>query len=575
MSLEETKAQLIHMLEQYDAKVIALSGKWGTGKSFMWDQIKKSDVAFAKDALYASVFGLSSIDLVKLKLIQSAAKSVDEFPVLTEGVKKTWGAISKMAEGFHKGFAAVNDIGLILAPVILREKLLVLDDIERKHKKLDVDEVLGFIDEMTKQYKCRVLLILNEDKLDKASGELWNTFREKVIDQELKLLTSSDEAFEIAKKTIETPYGEKLCELIRICGINNIRIIQKIIKASNLILGGRADLSPGTLNRALPSIVLLSAIHYRGIDDGPNFDFALDQGGPQDWDEWSKSQGEKSEEEKNRDRWRVLFRKLGISPQADEFELLVVEFLQSGLVESQKLSEAISRFESDAAITSANNDCNSLMSSLFWDYEVPEEQLLRRVNGIAERAHLLGPYVVSNLYDALMNFPGGEPYAQAALKNYIDNFDAASFSGSAPMAPFGGPLHPEIKKLFDGVEREVRRNTSAADVCEYLSEHQGWGDRQSLALRSATTEDFERLLLSLSSAKVRNFLWKMVELCAHKGNYEPHFGSAMDNFARACKRVIKENRQPRLSRIIKTLFKESNISNQLEDEDPVLDTGLD
>lgn len=67
----------------------------------------------------------------------------------------------------------------------------------------------------------------------------------------------------------------------------------------------------------------------------------------------------------------------------------------------------------------------------------------------------------------------------------------------------------------------------------------------------------------------------MVELCAHKGNYEPHFGSAMDNFARACKRVIKENRQPRLSRIIKTLFKESNISNQLEDEDPVLDTGLD
>ncbi|EOA02053.1 hypothetical protein HFRIS_024500, partial [Herbaspirillum frisingense GSF30] len=114
MSLEETKSQLIHMLEQDDAKVIALSGKWGTGKSYMWEQIKKSEVAFAKDALYASVFGLSSIDLVKLKLIQSAAKSVDEFPALTEGIKRTWGAFSKVAEGFHKGFAALNDIGLIL-----------------------------------------------------------------------------------------------------------------------------------------------------------------------------------------------------------------------------------------------------------------------------------------------------------------------------------------------------------------------------------------------------------------------------------------------------------------------------
>ncbi|EOA04220.1 hypothetical protein HFRIS_014130, partial [Herbaspirillum frisingense GSF30] len=461
---------------------------------------------------------------------------------------------------------------LILAPAILREKLLVLDDIERKHNKLDVDELLGFIDEMTKQHKCRVLLILNDDKLDKASGDLWNTFREKVIDQELRLLTSCDEAFEIAGKTFASPYGEHLCELIKICGINNIRIIQKIIKANNRILGGRADLSSGTLNRVLPSIVLLSAIHYRGIEEGPDFQFVLDQGGPQDWNEWSGSRKDRSEDEKKKDRWKALLRKIGVAPKAAEFELLVVEYLKSGLLETLKLGETIKGFESESRVFAAHDECNALLSSLFWDYQTSEEQLLEQAKKVAEKSPLLGPYLVSQFHEALMEFPGGQQYAEAAFRNYIASFDKTSVNSSVLTNFFGRTLHPEIKKLFDEVEAELRVNTSPVDACEYIASNQGWGDRQSLALRSATAEDFERILLTLPVSRLRNFCWKMVELCAQNSSYESHFGPAMDNFAQACRKVIKDNQQPRLSRIIKTLFKEANISNQLDD--PVPNAGM-
>ena len=41
MSIESTKKQLIELLERVDNNVIALSGKWGTGKTHLWNEVKK------------------------------------------------------------------------------------------------------------------------------------------------------------------------------------------------------------------------------------------------------------------------------------------------------------------------------------------------------------------------------------------------------------------------------------------------------------------------------------------------------------------------------------------------------
>ncbi|WP_200961048.1 P-loop NTPase fold protein, partial [Acidovorax sp. Root217] len=41
MGLAETKNALEQILITSDAKVVALSGKWGTGKSYMWDEIRR------------------------------------------------------------------------------------------------------------------------------------------------------------------------------------------------------------------------------------------------------------------------------------------------------------------------------------------------------------------------------------------------------------------------------------------------------------------------------------------------------------------------------------------------------
>lgn len=312
MSLISTKEQLKQLLTEKETKVIALSGKWGTGKSYMWEQVKTSSVdETVKGALYASLFGLSGIEQVKTKLIQSMVPAIKANPKLWAGAKQTVKSGVKVLEGFHKGFGALNDLSLVFAPAILRQKLIVLDDIERKHEKLDIEEVLGFIDEFTQQHGCRFILILNSDQL--AKRDVWDLLREKVVDQELRLTTSSSEAFDIAIGFTASEYGGQIRTSVVSCGVTNIRIISKIIKVVNRILGDRQALTNAVLWRVIPSTVLLAAIHYKGIEDGPDFDFVLTQNSGDFASFFDSKEEVATSESKQHTRWRQLISELKIS----------------------------------------------------------------------------------------------------------------------------------------------------------------------------------------------------------------------------------------------------------------------
>ena len=119
MSLKETRKHMLDLLRDADNKVIALSGKWGTGKTHLWgDVMKESEDEAVNAALYVSLFGLSGIDQVKRKLIESVAPGVEAHPQIWEATKKAVSAGLKALEGFHKGFAALSDLNLLLlAPI--------------------------------------------------------------------------------------------------------------------------------------------------------------------------------------------------------------------------------------------------------------------------------------------------------------------------------------------------------------------------------------------------------------------------------------------------------------------------
>ncbi len=566
MSLKTTEEQLVRLLAEEDNKVVALSGKWGTGKSFMWEKVKDgSKDGKVQNALYASLFGLSTIEQVKLKLIQSALPSVEENPAIWEGAKNLFNAGVKALEGFHKSFGALNDVGLLFAPAMLRQKVIVLDDIERKHEKLNIDEVLGFIDEFTRQHKSRFVLILNSDQLDKR--DVWDTLREKVVDQELRLSTSPAEAFDIAIGLTPSAYAERIKGIVEICGLTNIRIVRKVIKAVNSVLGQRDGLSGAVLSRVIPSTVLLSAIHYKGIEEGPNFDFVLAQGTARDWAISYNQKDADAEESKRRSKWKLLLAELAIN-SSDDYELLIVEYLQSGLFDVTEVSKIIDRYVAEEDAMSAREAYGKFFEHLTWDHRLTEDQLLAQGTEVAGKAKLLDLYTVSALHEALSELPGGLPAADSAVALWIEGFRAKNLKEVSLGNFFRHKIHPLIEAEFECINSKAQASATALDACIHVVQKGSWGAREEAALRSATVGDMEATILNSSMEETKTFMIKMLDLCINKQNFEKHFGQASENFTQACRNIVQGQANPRLAKLIKMLFADSKLGDQLDPAPP-------
>ncbi len=564
MSLKETKAHLLELLSDAENKVIALSGKWGTGKTHLWGEVmQESKDETVNGALYVSLFGLSGIDQVKRKLIESVAPGAEAHPKIWEAAKQAVNSGLKVLEGFHKGFAALSDLNLLLlAPVMLREKVIVIDDIERKHEKLGIDEILGFIDEYTHRHKARFVLVLNSDQL--AKREVWDTLREKVIDQELKLLTTPEEAFSIAAGLFPSHHAESIKRAVVICGLTNIRIIGKVIKATSRILGNR-ELDDALLIRVVPSIVLFAAIHYKGLEDGPDFQFALRVGSTGDLAGLVKNKEknkEPTEDEKRRTKWRLLMNELGIHG-CDEFEALVVEFLESGLFDASRLTPIIDRYVAEKQNVEAREKANQFMYKLCWDHRLSNAQLLEMASELPAISGLLDPYICSELEIELAAIPGGASIGQAVVDGWVASFKAHKYEQVNDDNPFNRPLHKSIAAEFAAVNAQAQARTTVLEACMHVIEKSGWGTMQEIAMKGATAADFESAIRNMEIDKLRRFMRRMIEMRLQKQTYDAHFGTATERFVEACRTIANDAVSTRLAELIKRLFAGTALASDL------------
>ncbi|WP_199030449.1 P-loop NTPase fold protein [Ralstonia sp. ASV6] len=561
MSLKATKEHLVRLLGEADNRVIALSGKWGTGKTHLWNEVKdESGDEKVKKALYVSLFGQSSIDQVKRKLIESAIPAVASHGGAFDSLKQIFRVGVKAASEHYKALAALNDLNLLLmAPAVLRNSVIVLDDIERKHDKLGIDEVLGFIDEYSNQYGSRFVLVLNDDQL--ANQELWSAFREKVIDEELKLVTTPEEAFTIATQLTPSPYADALERASISCELTNIRIIGKVIKAANRILGKRL-LEEAIVARVVPSIVLFSAIHYRGLEDGPDFQFALNAGAT-DWSNYGRDRSaEPSADEKRRDRWNLLLGELGIRG-CDDFEVVLVEFLESGLFDPSRVATIIDGYIANKERWEARETVSQFVTKVYWDHRASDTQLVSEAAALPKIAGMLDPFVVTELDEALAKLPGGAAIGQAIVDGWITAFRAEKHEAVNDNNPLNRPLHPAIQAEFTAINANAQAQITVLDACMHIIENSGWGTMQEVAMKRATANDFEAAIRQMDLDKLSRFMRRMMEMRLQRQQYDQHFGTATERFMEACRIIAGDAASPRLAAVIRRLFEKTALASDL------------
>jgi hypothetical protein len=87
--------------------------------------------------------------------------------------------------GKHPNEAPKDILARAVLSSFVGNTLVCIDDFERKSPSVTVNEIMGTIAQLRDARKCKVVVIINEDSLDKTQREEFQRFSEKVFNRSM------------------------------------------------------------------------------------------------------------------------------------------------------------------------------------------------------------------------------------------------------------------------------------------------------------------------------------------------------------------------------------------------------
>ncbi len=283
-NVEKIEDKLLELIDQNNSLAIALTGEWGIGKTYLWKKFYenhknhfvthkkynpkngKKENPIAKKYAYVSLFGLDSLDSLKLAIATEVQTISTDDSILNTDIsthfKKLFGFIGGGSTSSTTGDLrfGINIGNKLITNIImshLKDTLVCLDDIERKSDSLPMSEVLGLVNYLKNERNCQVIMILHDaESEDKVYFEKQ---KEKVFDEFLVL----DESLSIIKDIIEDeklfPIYEKFYQTL---SVKNLRFYQRVQKFLCMIFEkSNSDLSFDSKSQILKSLLVIMLAH--------------------------------------------------------------------------------------------------------------------------------------------------------------------------------------------------------------------------------------------------------------------------------------------------------------------------
>ncbi|MBU3015803.1 KAP family NTPase [Poseidonibacter lekithochrous] len=195
-----------------NGKVIMLSGKWGSGKTHFWqnyianDELKKELNEKNSAYSYISLYGKSSIEEIENDIFGQIYFSAIGGDNLATKIFSTFTKYSKRYGKFLPSFdlsKLANSLQEEQADNKERTALerlnnggiICFDDFERKSKDIDLNDLFGFITQLTLNFKCKVVIILNDDVFEGKEKDVFSNVKEKTVSKFLKYEPSIRDLF--------------------------------------------------------------------------------------------------------------------------------------------------------------------------------------------------------------------------------------------------------------------------------------------------------------------------------------------------------------------------------------------
>ncbi|OUA56837.1 P-loop NTPase fold protein [Bacillus thuringiensis] len=215
---------VLNLFKDSSYQKVLISGNWGIGKTrYVTDFIESHT-----DVCYISLFGKKDINSIiqeiYYRLIEKAKGGK---------VKKFWNGIRGKLDSLDVSYFGISLSVPLIADLhnTLNKELgrkgtyiIVFDDLERKHDDLNVKEVLGLLDSLSKIENIKTVLIAATSQLSGDSKVDFENYQEKAID---RIYTVEDYANEAPINILGEEVWNVIGTLVESLEFKNLRTFEK------------------------------------------------------------------------------------------------------------------------------------------------------------------------------------------------------------------------------------------------------------------------------------------------------------------------------------------------------------
>ena len=206
-------------------KTILFDGTWGVGKSYAVNEALSENPNVCK----ISMFGMTDTKeiyhevLFQLALKNNVGGKIGEIANnILEGIAEVWDKVGQVKD-VVQNIANERELFLLLSKEFTSLHIVVIDDLERMNSNLNLEEVLGIIEELKQCNYVKVILIANTVEMPKDKKDIFDKYSEKVIER-IYCITERAKNVEWSKLHIHAQFIEKFLNLHK---VENLRTLEK------------------------------------------------------------------------------------------------------------------------------------------------------------------------------------------------------------------------------------------------------------------------------------------------------------------------------------------------------------
>jgi hypothetical protein len=496
---------MVQFLASADPEVLCIRGRWGSGKTFAWRDVlaTQKDHAALKRYSYVSLFGIDSLEGVKSAIFENTVNIEDveikpSIATFGNNIGAVGGQLGRKSLKyiFQNSYTGKYVGGLQAATFLfVSETIVCIDDLERRGKNLSLRDVLGLVSFLKTERRCKVVLILNNEKFADEDKADFDSYLEKVVDASIEFAPTPAECAAIAIVGNDEVHAamRRHCAAL---GVSNIRIIKQIERLAKIVIPKLSTFDATVREQALQSLVLLSWSKH--TDDGPSIEFIRDKRGKSLYG--LTKPNSMSDQEK---QWDSLLDKFGFG-RMDEFDLEILNGIERGYFDDEAIASRAKILDDAKKAADIEGSFSSAWRLYHDSFANNEPEVIAAIEASFVKAVKQITPVNLNGTVKLFKDLGYDERAKRLIKTYVDQRKDENGLFNLTDYPFAADIDDEdVLAAFNDRVADVIDDRDPGQVLLHMAKNSGWGFEDIELLSRLSASDYVAIFKAAGGNKDR------------------------------------------------------------------------